>query len=77
MTIQYTCGRKAIIHNDHKPLASILKKPLSKTPKRLQGLVFIVHEYAIEYNYIEGSKLLVANALSRDLCMSLLRKDAE
>ena len=62
---QYTYGRKVIIHNDHKPLASILKKPLSKAPKRLQSLMLRLYRYDIEFNYIEGSKLLIADTLSR------------
>ena len=35
---QYTYGRKVIVQNDHKLLTSILKKPLSQTPKILQAL---------------------------------------
>ena len=33
---QYTYGRPIIVENDLKPLASILNKPLSMAPKRLQ-----------------------------------------
>ena len=29
---QYTFGRNVVIHNDHKPLSAILKKPLSQAP---------------------------------------------
>jgi hypothetical protein len=36
---QYTYGRKVIVPNDHKPLAAILSKPLSRAPKRLQDLM--------------------------------------
>ena len=32
---QFTYGRKVVVHNDHKPLAAILSKPLSHAPKRL------------------------------------------
>ena len=34
---QYTFGRKVKVQSDHKPLESILKKPLSRAPQRLQG----------------------------------------
>ena len=34
----YTFGRKTIVYSDHKPLESILKKPLCPAPKRLQGI---------------------------------------
>ncbi|CAB3978196.1 Hypothetical predicted protein [Paramuricea clavata] len=55
---QYTYGRKVIVQNDHKPLTSILKKPLSQTPKRLQALMLQVHRYDIEFHYIQGSQEL-------------------
>ena len=35
---QYTYERKIVVQNDHKPLAAILKKPLSQAPRRLQAL---------------------------------------
>ena len=36
---QYTYGRKVVIENDHKPLAAILKKPLSQASKRPQAVI--------------------------------------
>ena len=36
---QYTFGRHVKIQSDHKPLESILKKPLARAPKRLQGMM--------------------------------------
>ena len=36
---QYMYGRKVIVQNDHKPLAAILSKPLSRAPKRLQDIM--------------------------------------
>ena len=29
----YTFGRRTIVHTDHKPLESIVKKPLHRAPK--------------------------------------------
>ena len=34
----YTFGRGTIVDSDHRPLESIVKKPLDKTPRRLQGI---------------------------------------
>ena len=34
---QYTYGRKVHIQNDHKPLATILKKPLSQASRRIHA----------------------------------------
>ncbi|KAL8567594.1 hypothetical protein ACOMHN_054407 [Nucella lapillus] len=36
---QYTFGRPVQVHNDHKPLATILKKPLSQASCRIQALM--------------------------------------
>ena len=62
---QYTYGRKVVIENDHKPLAAILKKPLSQAPKRLQALILRLHRYDVDFHYMEGSKLFIADTLSR------------
>ena len=62
---QYTCGRKVVIENDHKPLAAILKKPLSQAPKRLQALIPWLHRYDVDFHYVEGSKLFITDTPSR------------
>ena len=62
---QYTYGRKVIIHNDHRPLETILKKPLSEAPKRLQVLAMRINRYDIEFNYVPGSALVIADTLIR------------
>ena len=62
---QYTYGRKVIIHNDHRPLETILKKPLSQAPKRLQALAMRINCYDIEFNYVPGCALVIADTLSR------------
>ena len=62
---QYTYGRKVIIHNDHRPLETILKKPLSQASKRLQALAMRINRYYIEFNYVPGSAHVIADTLSR------------
>ena len=62
---QYTYGRRVVIENDHKPLAAILKKPLSQAPKRLQALILRLHRYDVDFHYMEGSKLFIADTLSK------------
>ena len=62
---QYTYGRKVVIENDHKPLAAILKKPLSQAPKRLQALILRLNRYDVDFHYMEGSKLFIVGTLSR------------
>ena len=60
---QYTYGRKVIVHNDHKPLAAILSKPLSRVPKRLQDIMMKLFRYDIDS--VKGVNFIVADALSR------------
>ena len=62
---QYTYGRKVIVQNDHKPLAAILSKPLSRAPKRLQDIMMKLFRYDIEFRFVKGVNLIVADALSR------------
>ena len=49
---QYAFGRKTIIHSDHKPLEMIVRKPLHKAPKRLQGMILRLIQYDIEVVYV-------------------------
>ena len=44
----YTFGRKTIVHTDHKPLESIVKKPLHRAPKRLQGMMIRLQKYDLD-----------------------------
>ena len=55
---QYTYGRNVVIQNNHKPLASILKKPLSQALNRLQLLMLRLHRYDVDFQYVEGKRLL-------------------
>jgi hypothetical protein len=71
---QYTYGRKVIAQNDHKPLTSILKKPLSQTPKRLQALMLRVHRYDIEFHYIQEVNLLLPTPSAKLFLMFLTHR---
>ena len=62
---QYMHGREVIVQNDHKPLAAILQKPLSQSPKRLQSMILRIRCYDIKFQYLEGKKLVLADTLSR------------
>ena len=53
------------VENDHRPLAAILKKPLSQVPKRLQALLMRIHRYDIDFRYKKGAELFNADTLSR------------
>ena len=62
---QYTYGRKVHIQNDHKPLATILNKPLSQASRRIQALMMRLHRYDVTFQYVQGSQLFIVDTLSR------------
>ena len=59
----YTFCNKIIV--DHQPLESILKKPLHLAPKCLQGMIIRLQKYDLEVRYEKGSKMFLADTLSR------------
>jgi len=62
---QYTYGRTTLVQTDHKPLESILKKPLSKAPLRLQRMLLRLQAYDIVVTWTPGRTMLIADTLSR------------
>ena len=54
---KYTYGRPITVENDHKPLASILRKYLSMAPKRLQDIMMRYNRYDVNFVLTKGSKL--------------------
>ena len=61
----YTYGRKVTVYNDHKPLAAVLKKPVADNPVRLQRMLCRIMGYDLEFKYVKGKDLLIADTLSR------------
>ena len=62
---QYIYGQKVVAETDHKPLVSIVKKPLNMAPLRIQRLLLRIQKYEIELSYTPGKFMFVADALSR------------
>lgn len=62
---QFTFGRPVRVENDHKPLETILHKPLNAIPKRLQGMMMRMHRYNVQLKYVPGPSMIVADTLSR------------
>ena len=62
---QYTFGRVTVVQSDHKPLETIVKKPLHKAPKCIQGMLLRLLQYDVVVKYTKGSALHIADALSR------------
>jgi transposase InsO family protein len=62
---QYTYGKIIDVESDHKPLESILKKPLNQAPPRLQRMLLRLQRYDISLRYKPGKELVIADTLSR------------
>ena len=62
---QYTFGNRTTVFSDHKPLQSILKKPLDQAPRRLQGMILATQLYNFEVQHIPGKDMHIADLLSR------------
>lgn len=63
---QYTYGRDVIVHSDHKPLASIMLKPLSAAAPRLQRMLLQLSKYRLTVKHIKGKDIPVSDFLSRN-----------
>ena len=61
----YLYGRTFTIESDHKPLAQIDKKNLTKAPPRLQRMLMQLQPYTYELIYKPGKQVVIADALSR------------
>lgn len=62
----YIYGREIVVKSDHKPLESIMKKDLSKIGStRLQRLRLKLYKYNLKLEFIPGTKIPVADYLSR------------
>lgn len=62
---QYLYGREFRVESDHKSLETILKEPLEKCPLRLQRIRINLQCYNFQVIYKPGSKLYMADTLSR------------
>ncbi|KAK2146392.1 hypothetical protein LSH36_611g03056 [Paralvinella palmiformis] len=62
---QYTFGKHIVVQSDHKPLESLMCKPLSKAPRRLQGMMMHLMKYDTEIIYTKGTNIFIADMLSR------------
>ena len=57
--------KEVFVESDHKPLEVIFKKPLHRTPKRLQRMLMRVQLYNVSLGYKKGSTMYLADTLSR------------
>ena len=62
---QYTYGRSIVVENDHKPLETIIQKPLNTVPKRLQSMMMRLSRYDVSLEYKPGPQMVLPDTLSR------------
>ncbi len=74
---QYIYGKTITVESDHKPLETILKKPLSQVPSRLQKMLMQLQAYDIHLVYKKGSEMYIADALSRAFPPAILQEQFE
>lgn len=63
---EYIYGKRLYIETDHKPIESIMKKPLHCSPHRLQRIILEVMQYSPIVTYRKGKEIVLADTLSRD-----------
>ena len=53
------------IESDHKPLESLMKKPIHASPMRIQKMMLKLQPYELKLVYVKGKDLGLADCLSR------------
>lgn len=71
----YIYGRDFVVHSDHKPLETLVKKEIDDVTPRLQRMFMMLLKYpSMEIVYKPGKSMLIADCLSRaqlpDACES-------
>ena len=62
---EYVLGKTALVQTDHKPLKTILRKPMATAPLRLQAMMLKVSGYDLQVEHLPGKKQVLADTLSR------------
>lgn len=62
---QYIYGQAFEVETDHKPLVSIMSKPLNDCPMRIQRLSIRLQKYDVKMIYTPGKFMFAADTLSR------------
>jgi len=58
-------GKQTTVQSDHKPLEYIFRKSISSTTPRLQRMLLRLLKYQLKIVYVQGSKMYIADTLSR------------
>lgn len=61
----FVYGKRFVVQSDHKPLTSIVNKPMHAISSRLQRMLLKLIKYQFEIVYVKGSEMYLADTLSR------------
>ena len=62
----YIYGQDVVyVDSDHKPLETIMLKPLHAAPQRLQRILLRLQKYNIVLRYMKGCDMFLVDTLSR------------
>ena len=53
---EYILGKATLVQTDHQPLETILRKPMSVAPLRLQAMILKVSGFDLKVEYLPGKK---------------------
>lgn len=62
---QYLFCRQVIVESDHKPLETIMRKPLAAAPPRLQRMILQLQRYSVHIVHKPRKQIPVADTMSR------------
>ena len=62
---EYILGKPTLVQTDHRPLETILRKPMATAPLRLQTMILKVSGFDLKVEYLPGKKQVLADTLSR------------
>ena len=61
---EYILGKTTVVQTDHKPLETILRKPMATVPLGLRAMMLKVSGYELKEEYPPGKKQFLADNLS-------------
>ena len=62
---EYILGKTTLVQTDHKPLETILRKPLATAPLRLQATILKVSGFDLKVGHLPGKKQVLVDTLGR------------
>ncbi len=73
----YVYGHLVIAETDHKPLIAIAGKDFDSMSPRIQRMMMRMQRYDLQWEYLPGTRLILADALSRSYLPTTEKGDLE